>query len=392
MNNKLFAVLALSLLCAFNFLFSTAHAQGTGVIWTPRGNPGTWTSIVCSADGTKVYAAFTGSIYASTDSGVTWAQRNNSQSWYYVTCSADGTKLVASCGDYTPVFTSADSGTNFTEHTDSSYTVTSLASSADGTKLVVAASGYDLYTSTNSGATWVDQPESLGVVDLLGWSSVACSTNGTQIVATAKNLGFAPGGWIYISGDSGVTWTPRAFTNNWQAVASSADATKLVAAVLGGQIYTSTDSGTNWTPRAFTTNWQAVASSADGTKLLAAVYNGQLYTSTNSGTSWTAGDTNRAWQAVACSADGTKLFAVDHAGGIYTAGVITVPTLRIVQSGNNVGVSWPYPSTGWTLQQNTSLTSASWSSSSGVTNNGYFNYLDTTTSAGSMFFRLQSPP
>ena len=161
MNNKLFAVLALSLLCAFNFLFSTAQAQGTGVTWTPRGVPGTWTSIVCSADGTKVYAGFTGSIYASTDSGVTWAQRNNSQSWYYVTCSADGTKLVASCGDYTPVFTSADSGTNFTEHYDSSYTITSLASSADGTKLVVAASGYDIFTSTNSGATWVTSPKAL---------------------------------------------------------------------------------------------------------------------------------------------------------------------------------------------------------------------------------------
>ena len=205
-------------------------------------------------------------------------------------------------------------------------------------------------------------------------------------------MGSTPGSWIYISADSGVTWTPRAFTNWWQSVASSADGTKLVAAVLGGQIYTSTDSGTNWTPRAFTTNWQAVASSADGTKLVAAVYDGQLYTSTNSGANWTAGDTNRAWQAVACSADGTKLFAVDHAGGIYTAGVVTVPTLRIVHSGNLVGVSWPYPSTGWTLQQNTNLSSASWSSSSGVTNNGYFNYLDTTASAGSMFFRLQSPP
>jgi hypothetical protein len=388
MNHKIFAISALSLLCAFNSQFSIAQAQGTGVIWTLRGVPGPWTSIVCSADGTKVYAAFTGEIYASTDSGVTWTLRNTSQSWYYVTCSADGTKLVASCGDYTPVFTSADSGTNFTEHYDSSYTVTSLASSADGTKLVVAASGYDIFTSTNSGASWLDQAESLGQVDLLGGWSVACSTNGTQIVASAKNVGFNLGGWIYISADSGETWTPRAFTNNWQAVASSADGTKLVAAVFDGQIYTSTDSGTNWTPRAFTTNWQAVASSADGTKLVAAVHDGQLYTSTDSGVTWTAGDTNRAWQAVACSADGTKLFAVDHAGGIYIAGVVIVPTLRIVQRGNSVSVSWPYPSTGWTLQQNTSLTSASWSSSGGVTNNGYFNYLITTASAGNLFFRL----
>src|SRR5665213_2628504 len=28
------------------------------------------------------------------------------------------------------------------------------------------------------------------------------------------------------------------------------------------------------------------------------------------------------------------------------------PTLTITNSGNNVIVSWPYPSTGWTLQQN----------------------------------------
>ena len=153
MHNKLFAVLALSLLCVFNFQFSTAQAQGTGVTWTPRWSPAQWSSIACSADGTKVYAVSPGDISASTDSGVTWAYRNNSQNWHYVTCSADGTKLAASCGDYTPVFKSTDSGTNFTEHSDSLYTGDSLASSADGTKLVVAAPGYDIFTSTDSGAT-----------------------------------------------------------------------------------------------------------------------------------------------------------------------------------------------------------------------------------------------
>jgi hypothetical protein len=383
-------VIALALLvAALNPQFSTARAQ---TVWTPRPVSGYWSSIVCSADGTKVYAAAQGQIFASTDSGVTWAIRNTSQNWHYVTCSADGTKLVASCGDYTPVFTSADSGTNFTEHTDSSYSVNSLASSADGTKLVVAASGYDIFTSTNSGGTWVDQAQSLGLFSTLGWSSVACSTNGTQIVATAKYRGLTPGDWIYTSADSGVSWVQRAITNNWQAVASSADGTKLVAAVLGGQIYTSSDSGTNWTPRAFATNWQAVASSADGTKLVAAVNNGQLYTSTDSGTNWIAGDTSRAWQAVACSADGTKLFAADYGSVIYIAGVVIVPTLSIRNLGSSVVVYWQYPSTGWTLHQNTSLTSAGWSSSSGVTNNGYSNYIMAAPPAGTMFFRLQSPP
>jgi len=381
MNHKLFAISALSLLCAFNSQFSTARAQA---IWTSGFWTAQWGAIACSADGTKVYAASPGEMVASTDSGVTWASRNTSQGWHVVTCSADGTKLAASCGDATSVFTSTDSGTTFTVRSDTPGYEVSIASSADGTKLVEA-SYYDIYTSINSGTNWVDQPES----GRLNWSSVACSTNGTKLVAVVH------GGWIYTSTDSGVTWMPRDSSRTWNAVASSADGTKLVA-VDGapGHIYTSTDSGTNWTPRGVTTNWQAVASSADGTKLVAAVHYGQIYTSTDSGTNWTAGDTNRAWQGVACSADGTKLFAVENAGAsggqIYISGVVIPPKLNIINLGSSVGVSWPYPSTGWTLQQNTNLTSASWSPSSGVTNNGHVNYIIVAPSARNLFFRLHS--
>jgi hypothetical protein len=66
---------------------------------------------------------------------------------------------------------------------------------------------------------------------------------------------------------------------NWISVASSADGTKLVAAVGGGQIYTSVDSGATWTAAdAPSTNWQSVASSADGSKMVAVVSGGQIYT------------------------------------------------------------------------------------------------------------------
>ena len=44
---------------------------------------------------------------------------------------------------------------------------------------------------------------------------------------------------IYTSTDSGATWTPRDSNRNWFSVASSADGTRLVAVVDGGQIYTS---------------------------------------------------------------------------------------------------------------------------------------------------------
>ena len=48
--------------------------------------------------------------------------------------------------------------------------------------------------------------------------------------------------------------------------------------VSGGQIYTSTDSGATWTPSESSGLWQAVASSADGSKLVAAISPGAIYT------------------------------------------------------------------------------------------------------------------
>ena len=65
-------------------------------------------------------------------------------------------------------------------------------------------------------------------------------------------------------------------------MASSSNGTKLAATVLGGQIYISTDSGATWTARESNRNWYGVASSSDGTKLVAGDSGGQIYTSTAS--------------------------------------------------------------------------------------------------------------
>jgi len=160
----------------------------------------------------------------------------------------------------------------------------------------------------NIGTTWTARDSSRS------WDSIASSADGTKLVAAVG------GGQIYTSTDSGVTWTPRDSSRGWEAVASSADGTKLVSAVYAGQIYTSTDSGVTWTPRDSSRSWFSVASSADGTKLVAAVNGGQIYTSTDSGMTWTPRDSSRNWQSVASSADGAKLVAAVSSGGqIYTS-------------------------------------------------------------------------
>ena len=75
---------------------------------------------------------------------------------------------------------------------------TGIASSGYGTKLVaVAANDSAVYTSTNSGASWISNnvPNNAGA-----WSAVASSTDGTKLAA-AQNYG-----GIYTSTNSGVTW------------------------------------------------------------------------------------------------------------------------------------------------------------------------------------------
>ena len=68
------------------------------------------------------------------------------------------------------------------------------------------------------------------------------------------------------------------------------------------------------------------------------------------------------------------------------------PPLTITHSGNSVTVSWPYPSTGWTLQQNPNLAvPGGWTASGGISNDGTYNFITIASPTGNLFFRLQHP-
>ena len=56
---------------------------------------------------------------------------------------------------------------------------------------------------------------------------------------------------------------------------------------------------------------------------------------------------------------------------------------------STINVSWPSPSTGWTLQQNSDLTTTSWSSSGGISDNGTNKSITITSPTGNLFFRLK---
>jgi hypothetical protein len=240
--------------------------------------------------------------------GVTWTQQGSSRNWYSVASSADGTKLVAVVsGGY--IWTSGDSGANWTQR-GSSQNWYSVASSADGTKLVAVVYGGYIWTSGDSGADWTQRGSSQN------WYSVASSADGTKLVAASGSNGY-----IWTSGDSGATWA-QCQAPRGSAVASSADGTKLVA-VATGSSWTSADSGATWTQTSNSGSWSSVASSADGTKLVALDNGygsgGYIYTSVNSGAAWTKTGSQQNWSSVASSADGTKLVAVCRPAYIWTS-------------------------------------------------------------------------
>jgi Carboxypeptidase regulatory-like domain len=339
-------------------LLLTARPVGaqTWIQRHPSGNSGEYfQSIACSSNASTLVVVSSsaentegtiGQIFVSTNFGVTWRTNSAPPNWWSaVACSADGTKMVASAlgTDDDPssagIYTSTDSGATWQQRT--SYPIVgteglyssagTLASSADGTKLVLAVGGMNgIYLSSDSGATW--QRPTTQNVTTNGILGVASSADGTKLVATGYTYTEVA---LFNSSDSGATWAqynlPLGFSNVLGSVASSADGHKLVGT--GSGIYTSSDYGVTWQKQSGAPSgvprpgfWATVAASADGTRL---VVGGQLtltaiYTSLDSGVTWVSNNVPAGpWFSVASSADGKKLAAVPMSTGL---GIFTVQT------------------------------------------------------------------
>jgi photosystem II stability/assembly factor-like uncharacterized protein len=104
---------------------------------------------------------------------------------------------------------------------------------------------------------------------------VASSSDGSRLAAVV----YGNPGNIFTSNDSGATWIQRAPDLNkyWQGIAMSGDGTKLVASSYMRTVYTSKDSGATWTSGEAVRDAYGVAASADGGIFVAAAP-GYIYT------------------------------------------------------------------------------------------------------------------
>ena len=190
-----------------------------------------------------------GSIYTSTNAGITW-RSNAVYSGYYVppigpgwSCvasSVDGDKLFATAG-FEGIYCSTNGSIWIPLDTPLNYVV-SVAASGDGIRLFMTGfdnSGNDIWAvSKDGGQTWTTNIAPYG-----SWPLVASSADGTNILVADA---YAP---IYTSNDAGVTWSTNDIPSDsgyggwstsplWRAIASSADGSKLIAIGDWQKIYT----------------------------------------------------------------------------------------------------------------------------------------------------------
>ena len=241
--------------------------------------------------------------------------------WRFVTPSYDGTKLVAitSLGY---IYTSTDSGNTFVERLNAGMRSWGFVDSdPTGTYLVATVYGGYIYTSSDSGNTWVERSSS----GIHSWTGVTISNGGVRLAAVAQE------DYIHTSTDFGTTWIERTSTgrSNWSSIDSDGSGLKLGATVNGGSVWVSPDGGNtlnripnpldgvvndiDYTHSYF---WSSIAISGNGSKYaVVSGAGGPIRKSLDSGITWTDnGWTDAGFGSLSMDSVGTNLVAIgDHA-------------------------------------------------------------------------------
>jgi hypothetical protein len=266
-------------------------------------------------------------VYGLEAFGQTWTLTSAPlTNWSTLACSADGTRIIATVSGLSefsvslpgPIYVSTNSGTNWSLTPAPTTVWASAASSADGSILSAGSLefGLPVFSSTNFGANWFPS----GSPATNQWISLASSADAQTLAAAYPGGGHVPGG-VFTSTDGGANWTQILHDfYTWGSVASSAPGNIIVASTDYPGIYRSTNSGQTWTatnnPAGYGSHW--IRLSADGTRLVAAGAGGGISVSTNLGDTWQIiSATNLSWTSLACSADAKTIIAASGTRNSY---------------------------------------------------------------------------
>jgi|GEM_PF-734617 len=252
--------------------------------------------------------------------------------WSTLASSADGTKLIGLVNVYQDttskgyIYRSSNSGQTWTE--DKSLGAKqwlAAASDASGSNLIIANGEGELYTSNDSGASWTSQTVDYSDPSPLIWFQVASSPDGQKLAASTAN------NRLYLSSNGGVDWEESEYFGGpaGALVAMSDDASQLLVANPNGVVHSSEDFGETWNILddviASYTPWSHAFVTADGTDFTLVSNDKRVFHSSDSGATWTEAPVT-APGLVYSIAHGQKLLSVDTSNDIYVS--------------DNFGTSW----------------------------------------------------
>lgn len=204
------------------------------------------------------------------------------------------------------------------------------AMSADGSKMVISTCAHDglgggtVYISEDSGGTWSKATVGSGIPC---WRSVSVSADAQKIaiVGTTQST-IDP--TAYLSNDGGATWSPT--EGGGYAVSMSSDG-NMIAQAADSSIRLSSDGGQTWTSNLITgvSSWRSLGMSGDGNSIVVGSTalsgdgsSGGLYVTTDFGTNWAKQSSlgERNWQgAAAISGDGSSMFVGAYMQSIFSS-------------------------------------------------------------------------
>ncbi len=177
------------------------------------------------------------SVYLSSDFGKSWTVISNlpaGQFWNAVSMDSTGTYMVAAQGYGGNVYYSTDSGASWTQSqfVDGTDNFAGLCQSsngqivyvADGSATELIAAG-NIYMSTDFGATF-----QVTGSPLAEWSQLACDSTGQYVTATAD------AGQVYTTSNSGMTWIPQNITVVSPLVSPTSDSSSSSDSLSGGAV------------------------------------------------------------------------------------------------------------------------------------------------------------
>jgi photosystem II stability/assembly factor-like uncharacterized protein len=173
----------------------------------------------------------------------------------------------------------------------------------------------DLYTSSDYGATWVDQTSMNA-----GYFEASVSSTGQYMIVSDSNNN------LYLSSNYGGTWSSISSPTNSgiSSIVMTADASYFALVNSANVVYTSTDKGANWNavPISGASSLQSLAISADGQHMYAAdafTQGSQIYVSSDHGATWAPKQASsvNSWARVYGSSTGQYVVATNARDGIY---------------------------------------------------------------------------